>query len=218
MKKLFLVGALALFGAMNAQETRFGAKAGYVMSNLKAEGEGETYEFDAKSSFYIGGLVEHKFNDTFGLQGELLFSPIGGKQSESFTYVEPGLGGTISVSEETDWKFGTLQIPVMGKFYATESLAFAAGMNFGIIISAEVDYEATASYEGFSETESGSEDIKDDVNTLNLAPFIGAEYNLENGLFFDARYNLGVSNLIKNPEGDENLKNSFLQVGLGYKF
>ena len=36
MRKLFLVGALALFGAMNAQ-LKFGPKAGLVLSSLKAD-------------------------------------------------------------------------------------------------------------------------------------------------------------------------------------
>ena len=69
-----------------------------------------------------------------------------------------------------------------------------------------------------SESDSGTEDIKDETKSLNLAPFIGAEYQLPNGMFFDARYNIGVTNLVKDPEGDESAKNSFFQIGLGYKF
>ncbi len=119
-------------------------------------------------------------------------------------------------------EFGTVQIPVSAKYYATENLAFGLGLNVGIVTSAKV--EATASLTGsglgqsVSESTSTTEDVKDDINTLNLAPFIGAEYTLENGLFFDARYNLGVSNLIKNPEGNEKLTNSFFQIGVGFKF
>jgi len=38
---------------------------------------------------------------------------------------------------------------------------------------------------------------------------------LENGLFFDARYNYGISDLSKS-EGK--VTNSFLQIGVGFKF
>ncbi len=221
MKKLLLVAAVAVMGVtINAQEFKFGPKAGYSLSMLKAEGDGESYKFDSKSTFYVGAMAEYKFNDKFAVQGEVLYSPLGGKQEESFSYSE--MGTTVTGTEKTDWKFGTVQIPVSAKYYATENLAFGLGLNVGIITSAKVDAELTATGsalgQSITETESSSEDVKNDINTLNLAPFVGAEYTLENGLFFDARYNLGVSNLIKNPEGNETLKNSFLQVGVGFKF
>ncbi|UFH32735.1 PorT family protein [Chryseobacterium sp. C-71] len=221
MKKLLLVASVVLMGGITkAQEVRFGAKAGYSLSMLKAEGEGESYKFDSKSTFYAGGLVEYKFNDKFGIQGEVLYSPIGGKQEESVSYTEMGI--TVTGSQKSDWKFGTVQIPVSAKYFATENLAFGLGLNVGIVTSAKVEVSATLSGSGmgesFSESTSTTEDVKSEINTLNLAPFVGAEYTLENGLFFDARYNLGVSNLIKNPEGNETLKNSFLQVGVGFKF
>ncbi|AZB28957.1 porin family protein [Chryseobacterium balustinum] len=222
MKKLLLIAAVALIGTsvVKAQELKFGPKAGYSLSMLKAEGDGESYKFDSKSTFYVGGFVEYKFNDKFAVQGEVLYSPIGGKQEESVSYTEMGV--TVTGTQKSDWKFGTVQIPVSAKYYATESLAFGLGLNVGIVTSAKVEASATLSGsalgESFSESTSTTEDVKNDVNTLNLAPFVGAEYTLENGLFFDARYNLGVSNLIKNPEGNETLKNSFFQIGIGFKF
>ena len=51
------------------------------------------------------------------------------------------------------------------------------------------------------EGEGGDVDIKKDIKSLNLAPFLGVEYMLENGLFFDARYSLGVSNLSNDNSG-----------------
>ena len=215
MKKLLLVGAVALFGAMNAQEVKFGAKAGYSLSTLKIDADGESFDYDAKSTFYVGGLVEYKLNDKFALQGELLYSPLGGKNKTSSSQTLP-LVGTVSYTEEDEVKFGTLQIPVSAKYYVTESLALGAGLNFGIITSAKSEYNYSYNGGGINESESGSEDIKDYTKSLNLAPFIGAEYNLTNGLFFDARYNIGVSNLA--DESGVDMKNSFLQVGIGYKF
>lgn len=221
MKKILLLAAVAVMGiSLNAQEFKFGPKAGYSLSMLKAEGEGESYKFDSKSTFYAGILAEYKISDKFAVQGEVLYSPLGGKQEESVSYTEMGV--TVTGTQKSDWKFGTVQIPVSAKYYATENLAFGLGLNVGIVTSAKVEVSATVSGsalgQSFSETTGSTEDVKDNINTLNLAPFIGAEYTLENGLFFDARYNLGVSNLIKNPEGNETLKNSFFQIGVGFKF
>ena len=203
MKKIILIGAIALCGAMNAQ-TKFGVKAGYALSsvNTKVDGidEEDMDEMDAMSTFYVGALVEHKFSEKFGLQAELLYSPMGAKSS----------GSDSDGNWEDKLKIGTLQLPIGAKFYPTESFALTAGVNFGFILSSE--YEFT--WDGESETE----DIED-MSGLNLAPFIGAEYTLPMGLFFDARYNLGVSNLYTGEGSDDyKMKNSFFQIGVGYKF
>lgn len=129
------------------------------------------------------------------------------------------MGAKYSDSEggaeyKAEYKLETLQLPIGAKFYATESFALMAGLNFGFILSAES--KETYSFEG--EEESDSDDIEDH-SSLNLAPFVGVEYNLPMGLFVDARYNMGVSNLY-NGEGsdDYTVKNGFFQIGVGYKF
>lgn len=222
MKKFLLIAAVAVLGInANAQEFKFGPKAGYSLSMLKATGEGTTYKFDSKSTFYAGAMAEYKFNDKFAVQGEVLYSPIGGKQEEAVAFTEAGVN--VTGTEKTDWKLGTVQIPISAKYYATENLAFGVGLNVGVIFSAKVkstlELSGSALGESFSESETTTTDVKDHMNKLNLAPFVGAEYTLENGLFFDARYNLGVSNLAKKEDGENGtLKNSFIQVGVGFKF
>lgn len=45
MKKLFLVGALSLFGAMNAQSAKFGLNAGMLTGFAKAKVPGYSETF-----------------------------------------------------------------------------------------------------------------------------------------------------------------------------
>ncbi|MCJ7932118.1 MAG: PorT family protein [Chryseobacterium sp.] len=220
MKKLLLIAAAAVLGInVSAQEARFGAKAGYSLSTLKMKSDGQSESSDPMHTFYVGGLVEYKISDKFGLQGEVLYSPLGGKVDETGSF-EGDFEGNVRVKAKTT--FGTLLIPVSAKYFITENLAVSAGASFGIILTAKAKYEVTGGAEipGELAAEFGlgdKVDIKDQMNTLNIAPFIGAEYSLENGLFFDARYNYGVSNLAKDS-GDGKLTNSFLQVGIGFKF
>ncbi|MCY0978571.1 porin family protein [Chryseobacterium wangxinyae] len=217
MKKLLLVASLAMFGsvAVKAQETRFGVKAGYSMSTLKAKSNEGSESSDPLHTFYVGGVVEHKISDKFGLQGEVLYSPLGGKIDEA---VEVDQNTFIAAQAKIN--FGTVLVPISAKYFATENLSFSAGASFGIIISAKTKYEVNAGINlpGVGISIGDEVDIKDQTNTLNIAPFIGAEYMLENGLFFDARYNMGVSNLAKDAANGEKLTNSFLQVGVGFKF
>lgn len=214
MKKLILMSAVALFGTISAQ-TKFGVKAGYALSSLSAKYDGEKIESDAKSTFYVGALIEHKLTDKFALQAEVLYSPLGGKESESES--ETVMGQTYNYKYESESNFGTLLIPVGAKYFVSDGFAVGAGLNFGIITSAKLKEEGSVTFQGETETYSEEEDIKKYTNGLNLAPYIGAEYNLPMGLFFDARYNLGVSNLAKDSE-DGTVKNSFFQIGVGYKF
>lgn len=212
MKKLFLVGALALFGAVNAQKFEFGVKSGYSLSSLKTKGEEIPKYDDLKSSFYVGGLAEYKVNNKVGVQAELLYSETGGKLEVTES---SGLSGVTYTSKyKSHVKLGNLMLPIGVKYYPIENLSFSAGFNFAFILSAKnkESVEISDSTSNYSNTV----DFKDNVKTLNLAPFIGAEYKLYKGLFFDARYNLGITNLVKNAEGS--LKNSFFQVGVGYKF
>ncbi|HBV16553.1 porin family protein [Chryseobacterium carnipullorum] len=214
MKKLLLIAAAAAVSVnLSAQETRFGAKAGYSLSTLKFKDGGNSENSDPSHTFYVGALVEHKLSDKFALQGEVLYSPLGGKIEASEGTEEAFVGAKSKI------KFGTLMVPVSAKYFITEGLSVSAGASFGFILSAKTKYEVNAGLglPGLDISIGDDVDIKDQTNTLNIAPFLGAEYALENGLFFDARYNMGVSNLAKDS-GDGKLTNSFLQVGVGFKF
>lgn len=218
MKKLLLVASAILMGvALNAQETRFGAKAGYSLSTIKYKDNQNVENTDPMHTYYVGGVVEHKLSDTFGLQGEVLYSPLGGKISES---VEDPDDVATYIKIQNKTTFGTLLIPVSAKYFISESFSVSAGASFGIILSAKTKTVADLGLglvPGLEISADDERDIKNDINTLNIAPFLGAEFALENGLFFDARYNYGVSNLAKDS-GDGKLTNSFLQVGVGFKF
>jgi hypothetical protein len=227
MKKLLLgVGVLFLgVTAIKAQETKFGVKAGYAMSTLKTEFPAEAemeVNSKMKSTFYIAGLVEHKMNDQFALQAELGYSPLGGKFNA--TYKDEN-GDKVTMSNKVN--LGTIYMPLMAKYYFTEFMNVQAGVNLQYIISAKMKVsenlgDDTLGVGDWAEDMFAEEtDIKKYVKPFSVSPFIGLEYNLENGMFFGARYNLGVMNIAKS-NGDDTMfsttKNSFLQVGLGFKF
>ncbi|RXM51117.1 MULTISPECIES: porin family protein [unclassified Chryseobacterium] len=218
MKKLLLIAAVAVLGInANAQSLKFGPKAGYSYSTLKLKADGHSETSDPVHTFYVGGIVEYKLNDNFGIQGELLYSPLGGKVKVA--EADPNDPATF-VNFKSKQTFHTLLIPVSAKYFITEGLSVSAGASFGVILSAKSKYTADfgIGLPGLEINADQEVDIKDQTSTLNIAPFLGAEYALENGLFFDARYNLGVSNLAKHPEGNAKTTNSFIQVGVGFKF
>ncbi len=113
--------------------------------------------------------------------------------SEKF-HIQPEVLFSSEGAKDADISF--VNIPVMAKYYVAENFSLQAGPQIGFVVDAE----------------GGT----DGLETANFGLGLGAGYELEGGLFFDARYNFGLSNIAK-ADGFEVDTKSF-QVGLGYRF
>lgn len=129
MKKIILtMAAVFAVSFANAQDKKggssdmkFGVKAGYLSSNFTGDFDGG----DARSSFYIGGLVDFAVSEKFHVQPELLYS-VEGADEDSMTF---------------------LRLPIMAKYYVMEGLSLQAGPEIAFKIAAQEDLvdEATKS-------------------------------------------------------------------------
>jgi len=173
MKKIILtVAAIFAFGFANAQDMKFGVKAGYLNSNFTGDFDGGK----ARSSFYVGGLVDFSVSEKFHVQPELLYSMEGNGED----------GG----------KLNFINVPIMAKYYVMDGLSIQAGPQIAFV--------------------AGGDEVKDFTKSTDFRLGFGAGYELSGGLFFDARYNLGLSN-ISDFDGADAKTKSF-NVGLGYRF
>ncbi len=203
MKK-FLLPLLAVaafnFGTAQEESIRFGAKAGLNLSNIVGDFDDNN---DTKIGLNIGAVVEIPVTEKFAIQPELLFSTQGAKAE--FDDVElSSTGEIINIKEEAEANLNYVNIPIMAKYYIAQGFSLQAGPQIGILISAE---------------DKDGEDFKDTTSAIDFGLNFGAGYQLASGIFFDARYNLGLSN-INDLEGDEDFsqKNSVISISLGYKF
>lgn len=73
MKKLLLSAAMAVFmlSNVNAQEVKFGVKAGVNFASL---GGDDASGFDGLTSFHVGALAEIGISEKFAIQPELVYS------------------------------------------------------------------------------------------------------------------------------------------------
>jgi long-subunit fatty acid transport protein len=202
MKKIILT-AMAVFALSfaNAQETKFGAKVALNIASVTGDVE------DASSlvGFQIGGFAEFKISDKFAIQPELMYSAQGVKESYS----------EVGYSFKYESKLAYLNIPVMAKFYATPKFSLEFGPQIGFLLSAKADY--TETLEGVSLSE--SEDIKDNLESVDFGLNFGAGYDFTENLTAGLRYNLGLSNVAKTDTGDNSkIHNSVFSLSLGYKF
>ncbi|TYP98830.1 outer membrane protein with beta-barrel domain [Tenacibaculum adriaticum] len=204
MKKLLLSIAMVAFGlTANAQEVKFGAKAGLNIANVSGDVENN----DARTSFHVGGVAEIKISDKFSLQPELVYSAQG-LTSELEETFDDGTN-VVTIKADGTLKLDYLNVPVIAKYYVAEGLSLEAGPQIGFLLSAKQKVE----FEG----ESDEQDVKDNFSSIDFGLNFGAGYKLENGLNFGARYNLGLTNVL-DTEGDESVKNGVFQISVGYFF
>ncbi|MCS3528782.1 porin family protein [Chryseobacterium sp. JUb7] len=218
MKRLLSVAFFSLTGLLlNAQQNTFGIRTGLGRSTLKTDYAGSDSDFVSKGKIlaYVSVFLEHKIDPHFALQGELGISNVGGRNSwyQDQDFNDYKIVNAISI--------GRINVPLMAKYYFNEKMNINAGVNLALNIEAESKYR-TNGYNGlelFANLLYETENIKTYVKTFEANPFLGAEFHFNDRLFLDARYVFGVYNVGKNihGEGFETLKNSFLQVGIGFK-
>ncbi|GAA0894004.1 porin family protein [Fulvivirga kasyanovii] len=201
---------IAFVSATHGQ-IKLGVKAGANRSNLLSGDE--DVDVDAKMGFHFGGYIDLSLSEKFSIQPELVYSTQGAKSEYSETVEDVGF--VFSYSSESKVKLDYLNIPVLFKFKPAEIFYIGGGPQLGILLSAKHEYSTTFVGSGVSESESGQEDVKDELNAIDLSLAIGAGIELENGLNFGIRYNYGISDVADENDGDP-IRNSVLQASVGY--
>lgn len=203
--KSLIALAITFSGLITAQtadsEFKFGAKAGYSLSTMKFFDN----KLDSKSYFYAGLVGEQPVSSKIGIQAELLYTQIGGKQNVPFLQITDNDPQMINI--ELDYQLTQIQVPISVKYYFIPKFSASVGMNLAFNISEKVKTEQI-----INGTDSQN---YDGIKSLNLFPFLGAEYKINDKFFVDARYNF---NFIKVNNGNLPTKIGILQAGVGYVF
>jgi hypothetical protein len=144
---------------------------------------------DGITNFHAGGVLELNVVPMFSVQAEGLFSSQGGKA----TYDD---GGAVAVAEDINLDY--ISVPVLAKFYILpDRFSVTVGPQFSFLVSDADDVFETKKFD--------------------LAASGGVELKIIAGLFAQARYNVGLSN-VNDGEGDFDVKNNVFQLSVGYMF
>jgi hypothetical protein len=197
MKKHFLSVVLALFilTSASAQDLQFGISGGVDAARLSIFGaSGGPLKY--KSELGGGLSLEAALSSTFGLQLEANYAQLGtGVIAQD---------GSSAGSYQLDY----ITIPIVIKLYGSARLSFFAGPQVGILLSAK------------SRSSTQDEiDIKDQLKKTDIYAVFGAEYKFTNGIFVNARYNIGMTNLVdEDVSPDQELKTRYFNFRIGYAF
>ncbi len=190
MKKIiFSLIALVSVGAASAQWS-YGPKVGMNIASLSGEGT------SSKVGLLIGGFAEYQFSK-FSVSGELLYSQQGAK-FEDFT------DGPVTYKNQKE-NLGYLNVPILANYYITEGLAVKAGIQPGFLLGAKHKWDG------------GDADTKDDFKGMDFSIPVGLSYSFDMGLIIDARYNIGVSDIVKDNDGDA-VHNNVFAISVGWRF
>lgn len=108
------------------------------------------------------------------------------------------LSETIQLQPEVDFlivkNLNEIQVPVLLKYNIADEFSLLAGPNFGFLLDAPTG-----------------------LKSFNYGVDVGGQYNIDEKININARYGLGLVNLLENA-GSSSLKLSGFQIGVGYRF
>ncbi|RZJ68974.1 porin family protein [Flavobacterium sp.] len=207
MTKIILCAAAFAVSAFSAQaqdkKLEFGVKAGANLTTFTGDFE----DAEVKPGFHAGGIANYHFNESFGLQAEVLYSLQGAKSG----YEETDFGTTF---KNVRVNLSYINVPVLAKYELknVRGLSFGFGPQVGVLVSAKQKFDAVSG----GSTSEESEDIKDQLKTVDFSVIGDVEYKLASNIFFSVRGQLGVSNV--NDVGNDKVHNAGLSLSGGYRF
>ena len=213
IRKILLMSAGIIFSGMYSQQTRFGLKAGYTYSNFNSNIETANEKFEPKSGYYAGLSAEKRLSEKLAMQVEAMYANLGSQT--------PYENAGVTVKQINH--LHRLVVPVSLKYNVTYELGVLAGGYLSSKISNNVKFKTSGDIgvtdEELKELEKEYKKYLDDnLKSTELGVQFGIDYRAFKSVYIEARYSLGLSNMIKNPTNDEKMTMSFLQAGIGYKF
>lgn len=189
--KFLLSAAMAVIimtGAANAQKVSFGIKGGVNIYDIH---NSNGIDYNPVVGLHAGVLSHIHLTKHFALQPEVVFSTNGA----NYRYT----------GNETRYNLGYINVPVLVQYMFNSGLRVQAGPQVGFLVHA------------VSKDNNFKENIREDLNAVDFGLATGASYQIPNtGFGFDARLNLGLTDINKN--GTVRSTNRGLQLGVFYIF
>jgi len=215
MKKTFVTIIIVVFTIAITNAQTFGVKLGPNLSKY-------SYNYDSSLDkyqqmffgFHIGGFAEFEVSEKLIFQPELVYYLQGNKHK-------------IDNNLEFISKQSYLNLPIMAKYYVTEEFNIQAGPQISFLLTSKDNFkgsnlllpDGSINDTVFNNT-NNSVNTKEDYKNIDFGLNFGVEYKMNNRISFDLRYNLGLTDLVKNRanNNDNTMKNSVFSFSVDYTF
>ena len=225
MKRLFILSVTVILATLvSAQEPVGTWSLKPMVGTTLSSYIGNDYEWPSMKWGLTGGVeLGYQVSNTFGLSIGVLYGQQGCKVDEKEYQMSASTGFQALFEKDTRITTEHVFVPVMGEFYVTKGLALKAGLQMEFLTKAKMKRYLVDRPMEPAEHRIVSKNLKDDLHNLVLSLPVGISFEYK-GLVVDARYHLGLTNVLRENEStifypdNKHLKNSVLQLTLGYKF
>jgi len=188
---------------MDQVQAQFGVRVGLHRTSSSNNNGGRSISSSWLNRLAFGISYEKAINDQLKFRPELLFSQYGASFSEG-----------LSSQESVELKMNFIQLPLLLKYHATNSLFFEAGpyLAYGI---GNLTTEACVGGFCVSETSEFDSSGEEGPKPFDYGASLGLGYRIFKGVSLGVRYNLGLANLATD---EVTFKNKSLLVSVSYDF
>ncbi|PSG88572.1 porin family protein [Aurantibacter aestuarii] len=222
MKKItFLVVLMCFPYLINAQKETSaplsvlgGLKGGLNVATIAGEGDSDV---TSRISFHLGFFAEFPVSSKFSFQPELLFSSQGAREN---TFIQTNINGFPTFAKsDIILRLNYINVPVLAKYYLADRFSIEVGPQVGFLITARAEFEN----EDEQFTIKGEDSVIDNFKTIDFGAVFGLGFKVTEKVNFSIRYNLGLSNIYKGEELNEDaseieFRNRVFQFSLGFNF
>lgn len=221
--KGLLVAAMLLVTVASQAQFRFGPQVGLNIASLSVENT-DGMDINSRIAYNIGAIAEYNLSETMALQSGLIYSSKGATAEASDS--EEFMGEVMTYSMDASVAINYLEIPVNFKYFipaGSTKIFLSAGPYMAFAMGGKSEFDMTMSYEGMSETESESEDLKfgsseeDDFSSTDFGLNFGAGVEIKN-FVISAQYGLGLTNIDPVEVDGESTKVNNLSFSVAYMF
>ena len=195
MKKILLTTALMAVMSVASAQNEPGTltiqpKGGFGLATLTNVSEAEMTGVGM-----FGGELEYALKERLSLAAGINFDMLG-----------YGFDDTDGIK---DWytSLNYLAVPVVANYYIYKGLAVKAGLQPGLLLSANLNYKENGNKHDTK--------VTGHYNKFDLSIPIGLSFEFSH-VVIDARYLLGLTKV--NKDGDKSCRNSVIMITTGYKF
>ena len=171
-------------------------KAGINLSNITGENDTKM-----KIGLVAGVEAEYGIAENFGIAFGALYSMEGFKGDLVFA---TGTGASAYLAKDVKFNLDYINIPILAQFYPVKGLAIKAGVQPAFNVRHKTS----------SDTDAADKKDINDIASFNFSVPVGLSYEISD-FVIDARYNIGVTTLVKDADQG---RNSTFTFTLGYKF
>ena len=187
MKKLFLgIMPLLVSAALFAQDPKYGLKAGLNLSTITNNGS------SMKPGVHVGAIAHIHATPAFSLQPEIYYSNQGAKIS------------LVGSNADSRINLNYINVPILLQYNFHNGFRLQGGPQIGFLIEAK------------NKTGNLETNVASVYKTADFSIPVGLSYLDYSGFGLDMRYNIGVTNVVKNSS--TSYRNSVLQLGVFYLF